>query len=60
MSVGGTKCECRRSVLTTAIERAADSMRMYCFGLFMTHKRHWMCTAALVLMLGLSPIKVLL
>jgi hypothetical protein len=27
--------------------------------LLLTHLRHWLCTAAMVLMLGLSPIKVL-
>ena len=25
----------------------------------LTHQRHWLCTAAIVLMPGLSPIKVL-
>src|SRR5271165_3842495 len=26
---------------------------------YMTHQRHWLCTAAMVLMPGLSPIKAL-
>ena len=46
-------------ILMSALEGSSDRICSVLVFPVLTHQRHWLCTAATVLMPGLSPIKVL-
>jgi hypothetical protein len=56
MALTGGSLPCSKS---SGIEGAADEKWRRRVRLFMTHLRHWLCTAAMVLMPVLAPINVL-
>ena len=52
-------CQGAEFMVASGVMRALTDGRPGPPELPLTHLRHWLCTAALVLMRGLSPIKVL-